>query len=98
MIKYSKEIKLVSEQIQTLFRKSKLKKDNITYLYIILSPVFSKISFFNQKKAMINDRYYRTFTFVRDPLSRILSAYLDKFNTENKVVSEYFFYDISIYV
>ena len=39
---------------------------------------------------MINDRYYRTFTFVRDPLSRILSAYLDKFNTENKVVAEYY--------
>ena len=27
---------------------------------------------------------------VRDPLSRILSAYLDKFNTENKVVAEYY--------
>ena len=27
---------------------------------------------------------------VRDPLSRILSAYLDKFNTDNTIVAEYY--------
>jgi len=53
---------------------------------------FKRLSSYNMTeiKQRLTDRYYHKFTFVRDPLSRILSAYLDKFNNDNTIVAEYY--------
>lgn len=53
---------------------------------------FKRLSEYSMEEITqrLTTRFYRKFTFVRHPFSRILSAYLDKFDGRNTVVADYY--------